>query len=55
MACSAWLRRGPLEQADVDAIAEAAFHAEGAKPAVEFIRRVAGGGSPNTIHPKLDD
>lgn len=56
---SAWearcgLRRGPLEQADVDAIAEAAFALDGVKPTVEFIRRIAGGGSPNTIHPKLD-
>jgi chromosome segregation ATPase len=49
------IRRGPLEQADIDAIADAAFYTEGAKPTVEFIRRVAGGGSPNTIHPKLDD
>jgi len=48
------VRRGPLEQADVDAIAEAAFALEGVKPTVEFIRRIAGGGSPNTIHPKLD-
>jgi len=48
------LRRGPLEQADIDAIAEAAFALEGVKPTVEFIRRIAGGGSPNTIHPKLD-
>lgn len=48
------VRRGPLEQADVDAIAEAAFQFEGVKPTVEFIRRIAGGGSPNTIHPKLD-
>ncbi|WP_369929365.1 DNA-binding protein [Xanthomonas sp. NCPPB 2632] len=48
------VRRGPLEQADVDAIAEAAFALEGGKPTVEFIRRIAGGGSPNTIHPKLD-
>src|SRR4051812_14974528 len=48
------VRRGPLEQADVDAIAQAAFVLEGVKPTVEFIRRIAGGGSPNTIHPKLD-
>lgn len=48
------LRRGPLEQADIDAIAEAAFALEGVKPTVEFIRHIAGGGSPNTIHPKLD-
>ncbi|MBB3228175.1 chromosome segregation ATPase [Luteibacter sp. Sphag1AF] len=48
------VRRGPLDQADVDAIAEAAFALEGTKPTVEFIRRIAGGGSPNTIHPKLD-
>lgn len=47
-------RRGALEQADIDAIAEAAFDAEGLKPTVELIRRIAGGGSPNTIHPKLD-
>lgn len=48
------VRQGPLEQGDVDAIAEAAFALEGVKPTVEFIRRIAGGGSPNTIHPKLD-
>jgi exonuclease SbcC len=47
-------RAGPLEQADVDAIAEAAFQTPGVKPTVELIRRIAGGGSPNAIHPKLD-
>jgi|GEM_PF-5686368 len=47
-------RAGPLEQADVDAIADAAFQTPGVKPTVELIRRIAGGGSPNAIHPKLD-
>lgn len=47
-------RRGALEQSDVDVIAETAFAIAGVKPTVELIRQIAGGGSPNTIHPKLD-
>ena len=43
---------GPLDQADVDVIA-AALLAQGEQPTMEAVRRVAGGGSNTTIHPKL--
>lgn len=47
-------RFGPLDQSDVDAILDAAF-SEGIRPTVELVRQIAGGGSPNTIHPRIAD
>ncbi|TAL87358.1 MAG: hypothetical protein EPN74_01955 [Rhodanobacter sp.] len=45
-------RSGPLEQNDIDVIAWAAL-VNRQQPTLELIRRVAGGGSNTSIHPKL--
>lgn len=46
-------RVGRLEQSDVTVIGTAAA-THGVKFTVELVRRISGGGSPNTIHPMID-
>lgn len=48
-------RVGPLDQSDVDVIATAALFETGLIPNIDLVRRIGGGGSPNTVHPKLKD